>query len=130
MSDELIFGEDLPYEETRTPSPFFSPAVCAVAAFALAATGLLAQNALTVGISTLFGPQFASNDSVVGYYVSLGAGSVVQAVVALLLAVRSFRSDVRWEANVGRAAALLAVVALIAGAATILGAIIHQSSLS
>lgn len=129
MSDELTFGEEVSYDETRPPSPFFSPAVCAVAAFALAATGLLSQNVLTVGLSTLFGPQFLANGSVVGYYVSLGAGTVVQAVIALVLAARSIRPDARWETNLGRASMLVALVALVGGGTTIVGAIVHGHSL-
>jgi hypothetical protein len=126
MSDELIFGEDVPYEETRPPSPFFSPPVCAVAAFALAATGLLGQSVLSAALSVLFGPQFSTDGSMTTYYVVMGAGMAAQGVLAVLLAVRAVRSGIAWEANLARAAVLVSAVSLVAGVATVVGAVIHR----
>jgi hypothetical protein len=79
-----------------------------------------------VAISVLFGPEVSSDGGMTRYYVVLGAGSLVQAAAALALAVRGARAEVRWEANLARAAVLLALVVLLSGAAVVVGALIHD----
>ena len=130
MSDELVFGSEVPDEGIREQPSFLSPAVCAVAAFALAVTALLAQNVLTIGIQVLLRPQLSSEDGITSYYVVLGVAAMAQALLAVPLGLRGFRAEARWEANLGRAAVLLAVVPLLSGAATIVGAIVHGDSVA
>jgi MFS family permease len=126
MSDEFIFGADTSDDEVREPSRFLTPATGAIAALALAVTALLGQNVVALAMSVLFGPQFG-NDGLRSYYVALGAGTLGQAILALLLAGRASRSD-GWEGHLGRAAVLVGAVALLAGLATVLGALLHDPS--
>lgn len=132
MSDEIVFRLDDPEDPDgleREPSAFFSPSVCAVAAFALAATALLGQNVLALGVQVLFGPELSTDNGITTYYLVLGVAAMAQALLAIPLGLRGLRSEAAWEVNLGRAALLISVVPMLSGIATIVGAVVHGDSL-
>jgi hypothetical protein len=55
---------------------------------------------------------------------------MAQAILAVALGLRGFRAAARWEANLGRAAVLLAAIPLLSGTATIIGAVVHGDSVA
>jgi hypothetical protein len=132
MSDEIVFRLDDPDDASgavRERSPFLAPGVCAVAAFALAATALLGQNVLALGIQVRFGPALSPDDGILSYYLVIGLAAGAQALLALPLGLWGLRAEAAWEVNLARAAVLISVVPLLSCAATIIGAIVHGDSL-
>lgn len=114
-------------DETTTSAwnltDLLSPAVCAVAAFALAAASLLGQNAITIGIGALLDSVW-SEQGPTGYYAYAGVATLAQLGGVLLLARRAFDAPDPWQRLLGRAAVLVAGIAATGGLLAIVGAIV------
>lgn len=124
MSDDVTFDHGRHEAAVSGASGFFSPSVCAVAAFTLAVLALWGQNLVTIGVATVLGPGFGSDGSM-AWYLSFGVAAAAQVGVVLLLARRTFDPAGRWESVLGRAAVLVAGVALVAAALAIIGSVLH-----
>ena len=129
MSDDVTFGHGRHEAGVWRASGFFSPSVCAVAAFTVAVVALLGQNAVTIGISTVLGPNFGSGGAS-PFYVPFGIATAVQVGVVLLLARPTLHAVGRWEGILGRSAVLVAGVALVAAALVIVGGLLHGGNFS
>ena len=125
MSDDVTIDHGRHEAGVWRASGFFSPSVCAVAAFTLAVVALLGQNVVTIGISTLLGPDFGSGGTYALPYVPFGIATAVQVGVVLLLARPTLHAADRWEGILGRAAVLVAGVALLAAVLVIVGGMVH-----
>jgi hypothetical protein len=126
MSDDVTFDDEQHETSAWTASNFFSPPVCAVAAFTLAVVALLGQNLVGVGISTLLGPNFGPDGGSAAYYIGWGVATAVQFGIVLLLARRSFDATGHWEAVLGRAAVLISGIALVAAVLLVVGGVLHD----
>ena len=124
MSDDVTVDNGQHEAGVWSASSLFSPAVSAVAAFTLAVVALMGQNVVTIGISTVLGPEFGSGGAM-PFYVGFGVAIAVQVGVVLLLARRTLDSAVPWEGVLGRAAVLVAGVALVAAVLVIVGGAVH-----
>lgn len=125
MSDDLTTGADRRPGAPASAS-FFTPPVCAVAAFTLAVVALLGQNVVTLGISTVFASGFGPGED--AFYLGWGVATALQVTVVLLLARRTFGLVDRWEATLGRAAVIVSAVAIVAAVLVVAGTLLTDGA--
>jgi hypothetical protein len=112
------------------PRSLLTPTAAAVAAFAVAFLTLDGQNLLLIGIQSLLGQGFWSNNEPAGYYLVWGLAALVPLAVVLLLArvtLGALRSG--WEVHLARAAVIVAAVAAAGAVLTAVGGILHEGIL-
>jgi hypothetical protein len=125
MSEDVVVeGEHHEHGRSKVAG-LFSPQVCAVTAFTLAVAALLGQNVVSLATSTVleFGLDMGSDGA---FYFGWGLATAVQAAVVVLLARRTFDLTDGWEAILGRAAILVAGLALVAAAIVVVAGLVHQ----
>ena len=112
------------------PRSLTTPTASAVAAFVVAFLTLDGQNLLLIGIQSLLGQGFWSDNGPAGYYATWGLAALAPLVVVLLLArvtLRALRSG--WEAHLARAAVIVAAVACVGAVLTAVGGVLHDRML-
>jgi len=119
-----------PSPEALTASPsdsFLAPGPSAVVAFVLAALVLMGNNLMVAATQSLLGQLFTSTSDLGQLFATWAVGALLPAAASLLLARRAVAAGaVGWEVVVGRAAFVLAAVALGYTLLMLLGAVLHQ----
>lgn len=119
MSDESPDDHEQHKAGAWAVSNFFTPPVCSIAALTLAIAALLDQNTVTVGFAAVLEEQVTA----AGFFVVRGLATLVQIGVVLLLARRSFAAASSLVATLGRAAVLIAGIALAPAVLAIIGGV-------
>ncbi len=130
MTENADRTEHRPDPAWWQPASLLTPAAAAVAAFAIAFLTLGGQNLLLIGVQSLLGQGFGSSVSPAGYSLVWGLAALVPLVLVLLLArVTLATARTGWEAQVARAAVLLAAVAATGAVLTAVGGLLHDGLL-
>lgn len=122
--DSLPHTNDGPWR----PGALLGPGASAMVAFTLAVLVLTGNNLMVIGTQSAFGQLFSSSSDPMAYFVTWGLGALVPAAASLFLARRALASGSPsgWELMLARAAVVLAAIALLYGALTVLGALLHS----
>ena len=126
---EPIFSSHQRAEPGRQLTGLFTPPVCAIAAFTIAAISLMGQNLLLVGVQAVLGQGFQrmSMPDQQTYYLVWGVSALVPIAVAGALALMALRgSTADWQAYLARAALIVAGVAAVGAVLTALGGLVHS----
>jgi hypothetical protein len=105
-----------------------TPGPSGVVAFSLAALVLMGNNLMVQGTQSLFGLLFTGAYDDATFVVTWLFGALVPGLASVALARRAFTSPgaAGWERTLGKAAFLLAVVALAYTVLMIVGGLIHD----
>jgi hypothetical protein len=105
-----------------------TPGPSALVAFSLAAVVLLGNNLMVQGTQSLFGLLFTGAYDDATFLVTWLVGALAPAAASAVLARRAYtdRYAAGWERTMGKAAFLLALVALTYTALMIVGGLIHD----
>ncbi|HET7351236.1 MAG TPA: hypothetical protein VFJ28_09870 [Marmoricola sp.] len=123
MDDDGATRDDLGGAQAHSPvAEYLTPPVCAVAAFTLAVAALLGQNVMSMAVGTLL--ERTLNESGNGFALGWGVAVAVQVGLVWLLARRSIVGTHGWVPLIGRAAIVLSLVALVAGALVVLSSVL------
>lgn len=128
MSDQhLSKGSSFPRDSAPLrPGNLMTPQATAIAALAFAVFSMMGQGSWSTALSALFwGASFGAG-SVPGVMVAWGIGCLVMAGLSVLLAHSTLRiTDRAWEAQLARAAVIVAGVGTVLAVVTIIGALVH-----
>jgi hypothetical protein len=125
MSEDVVVEGEYHEHGRWAAAGLFSPQVCAVTAFTLAVVALLGQNVISLATSTVLEFGLGMGDG--AFYFGWGLATAVQAAIVVLLARRTFDLRDGWEATLGRAAVLVAGLALVAAAVVVVAGLVHQA---
>ena len=108
--------------------PILDAGSSAVVAFSLAALVLLGNNLMVQATQSLFGLFFTGAYDKATFFVTWLFGALVPALGALGLGRRAFADPAAtpWQRTVGKAAFLLAIVAMLFSGVMIIGGLIHD----
>jgi hypothetical protein len=127
MSEQEITGESR--SRTRSlfsPGTLLTPKATAIAGFAFAIFSMLGQGSWSTAMTALFWGTSYDIGTVPNVMVVWGVGCLIMAGLAGWLALSTLRAtDGAWEANLARAAVLVATVGAVLAVLTIVGGLIH-----
>ena len=125
MSEELGIEDEQHGRGGWAAAGFFTPRVCALAAFTLAVAALLGQNVVSLATSTVLEVGLGQGNR--SFYLGWGLATAVQVAIVVLLARRTFDSTGRWEETLGRAAVLIAGLALVAAVLVVIAGMVNEA---
>jgi hypothetical protein len=117
--------------EPSTPGPFapanlLTPKATAIAGFTFAVLSMLAQSTWSTALTTLFWGSSYSPGTVPNVMAVWGIGCLVVAGLGAWLAHHTLRvADQAWEAQLARAAVIVAALGGILAVLTIIGGLVH-----
>ena len=125
MSDEELTEDTRPSRGSGL-TELMTPQAKAIAAFAFAVFSMLGQGTWSTALTTLFWGSSYDMGAVGNVMVVWGVSCLLMAGLGGWLAVSTLRVPTgTWEANLARAAAMVAAVGSVLAVLTIIGGIVH-----